>query len=110
MARRPGRPPNPTMIDEATMIAVRRALLDLGRDLGLPRCRYPDASNPKRTTSQPVPLELAALAIDVRDALELIAAEHVERARELDGLTWEQVGERFGTSMQSAHSRFRRSS
>ena len=92
------------------MVAVRRALLDLGRELGLPRGRYPDPSNSKRRTLQPDPLELAALAIEARDALELIAAEHVERARELDGLTWEQVGERFGTSMQSAHSRFRRSS
>ena len=110
MARRPGRPPNPAKIDKATMVAVRGALLDLGRELGLPRGRYPDPSNPKRTTLQPDPLELAALAIEARDALELIAAEHIARARELDGLTWEQVGERFGTSMQSAHSRFRRSS
>ena len=92
------------------MVAVRRALLDLGRDLGLPRGRYPDPSDPKRITLQAEPLELAVLAIKVRDALELIAAEHVDRTRALDGLTWEQVGERFGTSMQSAHSRFRRSS
>ena len=56
------------------------------------------------------PLELAVLAVVAREALELIAAEHVERAREFDELTWEQVGERFGTSMQSAHSRFRRRS
>jgi hypothetical protein len=92
------------------MVAVRRALLDLARELNLPRARYPDPSNTQRQTSQPEPLELAALAITVRDALELIAAEHVERARELDGFTWEHVGERFGTSMQSAHSRFRRES
>lgn len=92
------------------MVAVRRALLDLGRDLGLPRGRYPDPSDPKRITLQAEPLELAVLAIKVRDALELIAAEHVDRARSIDGLTWEQVGERFGTSMQSAHSRFRRTS
>ena len=92
------------------MVAVRGALLDLGSELGLPRGRYPDPSNPKRRTLQPDPLELAALAITARDALELIAAEHVDRARSLDGLTWEQVGERFGTSMQSAHSRFHRSS
>ena len=110
MARQPGRPPNPTKIDEATMVAVRRALLVLGREFALPSGRYSDPSNPKRTTLQPDPLELAALAIEARDALELIAAEHVERARALDGLTWAQVGERFGTSMQSAHSRFRRSS
>ncbi len=110
MALRPGRPPNPTKIDRATMVAVRRALFGLGRELALPLGRYPDLRNPKRMVTQPEPLELAALAIKVRDALELIAAEHVERARELDGFTWEQVGERFGTSMQSAHSRFRRSS
>ena len=110
MALRPGRPPNPTEIDDATMVAVRHALLVLARDLNVPRGRYPDLSNPRRRTLQPEPLELAALAIDARDALELIAAEHVGRARELDGLTWEEVGERFGTSMQSAHSRFRQRS
>jgi hypothetical protein len=92
------------------MVAVRRALLDLALELNLPRGRYPDPSNARRETLQPEPLELAALAIAARDALELIAAEHVERARDLDGFTWEQVGERFGTSMQSAHSRFRSAS
>lgn len=91
------------------MVAVRRALLGLARELDLPRYRYPDPSHPQRTILQAEPLELAVLAIDARDALELIAAEHVERGRELDGLTWENVGERFGTSMQAAYSRFRRS-
>ena len=109
MARRPGRPPNPTKIDAATMVAVRHALVALARGMDLPRSRYPDPADPRRKTLQPEPLELAVLAIDAIDALELIAAEHVARAREFDGLTWEQVGERFGTSMQSAHSRFRRS-
>ena len=51
--------------------------------------------------------KLAVLALRARDALELLAAEHVNRARELNGVTWEQVGERFDISMQSAHSRFR---
>jgi hypothetical protein len=92
------------------MAAVRRALLDVARELGVPRRRYPDPADPRHSTTQPVPLELAVLALTARDALDLIAAEHVERARELDGVTWEQIGERFGTSMQSAHSRFRRRS
>src|SRR5829696_2567818 len=107
MARRPGRPPNPTSIDDATMRVVRASLVDMARKLELPKGRYPDPHDPQRTTTQPEPLELAVLALRARDALELIAAEHVNRARELDGVTWDQVGERFGTSMQSAHSRFR---
>jgi hypothetical protein len=107
MARRPGRPPNPTSIDDATMRVVRASLVDMARKLELPKGRYPDPDDPQATTTQPEPLELAVLALHARDALELIAAEHVNRARELDGVTWDQVGERFGTSMQSAHSRFR---
>src|SRR3954465_753481 len=110
MRLKAGRPPNPNKIDNATMVAVRRALLNLAHELNVSRGRYPDPTNPARKTMQPQPLELAALALDAKDALELIASEHVERARELDGLTWEQIGERFDISMQSAHSRFRRRS
>jgi hypothetical protein len=89
------------------MCVVRDALLTMARDLDLPRARYPDPHNPRRTKAQPEPLELAHLALRARDALELIAAEEVNRARSLTGITWEQVGERFDISMQSAHSRFR---
>ena len=92
------------------MAAVRRGLLQVAGDLRLPRGRYPDAADPSRDAVQPQPLELAALAIEASQALELIAAEQVERARELDGVTWEQVGLRFGTTMQSAHARFRQRS
>ncbi len=92
------------------MVAVRAALLTLAHELNVSRGRYPDPTNPARKTTQPQPLELAALALDARDALDLLAAEYVERARQIDGLTWEQVGERFDISMQSAHSRFRRRS
>ncbi|MGD9693902.1 MAG: hypothetical protein AB7O92_08330 [Acidimicrobiia bacterium] len=109
MARRPGRPPNPTTIDDATMRVVRSALVDIARELGVPRGRFPDPDDPGRLKTQPEPLELAVLALRARDALELLAAENVNRARELNGVTWEQVGERFDISMQSAHSRFRRS-
>ena len=91
------------------MRVVRSALVDMARELGLPRGRFPDPDKPGRLRTQPDPLELAVLALRARDALELLAAENVNRARELNGVTWEQVGERFDISMQSAHSRFRRS-
>ena len=89
------------------MRVVRSALVDMARELGLPRGRFPDPDEPGRLRTQPDPLELAVLALQARDALELLAAENVNRARELNGVTWEQVGERFDISMQSAHSRFR---
>jgi hypothetical protein len=90
-----------TVVDEPTMRVVRRALAAIADDL---RVRG------SRRGSPPRPLDLAVLAVKVSQALELVAAEQVERAREIDGATWEAVGEAFGTSMQSAHARFRRRS
>ena len=84
------------------MRVVRRALVDIAEALRWPRV--------SRRGSTPRPLDLAVLAIRVSQALELVAAEQVERAREVDGVTWEEVGEAFGTSMQSAHARVRRRS
>jgi len=110
MARAAGRPPNPTVIDGTTMAAVRRALLDIARQLRLPRRRYPVSGRSKRLVLQPPPLDLAVLAVKAAQALELVAAEHVQRARDVDGVTWAQVGEAFGVSTQSAHSRFHRGS
>lgn len=110
MARGPGRPPKPTKVDPDTMRAARRALDGAARDLGIARGRYPDRTDKARLTLQPEPLACAVLAIEMAEALELIAAKEVERARELDGVTWEQVGDAFDTSMQSAHARFRRRS
>jgi len=106
MARAAGRPPNPTTIDGATMAAVRGVLLDLARELKLPRRHYPVSKRSKRLVLQPPPLDLAVLAVKAAQALELVAAEHVQRARDLDGATWAQVGEAFGVTTQSAHSRF----
>ena len=91
------------------MRVVRSALVDMARELGLLRGRFPDPDDPGHLKTQPDPLELAVLALRARDALELLAAENVNRARELTGVPWEQVGERFDISMQSAHSRVRRS-
>lgn len=48
----------------------------------------------------------AVLAIRLAEALELLAGQEVARAREHDGLTWADVGAAFGTSAQSAHTRF----
>jgi len=41
------------------------------------------------------------------EILELIAAEEVNRAREQDGVTWQDVGDSLGTTVQSAHGRCR---
>ncbi len=110
MARSAGRPPNPTTIDGATMAAVRGALLDVARELKLPRRRYPISKRSKQIVLQPPPLDLAVLAVKAAQALELVAAEQVARARELDGVSWAQIGDAFGVSTQSAYSRFHRGS
>ena len=107
--RGPGRPSKPAEFDEVKLSAARRTLMQVARELRLPQARYPAASRrePKRTVAQPRHLELAVLALELSQALEWIAGEHVALARELDRVTWEDVGEAFGVSMQSAHHRFR---
>lgn len=52
-------------------------------------------------------LLLAVTAARLAAAADRVAHAHVTLAREIDGVTWEQVGEAFGTSRQSAHERFR---
>lgn len=112
MARGPGHPSKPTEFDPSTLKAARRALLEVAHEVRLPETRYssPTRREPRRTTAQPRHLDLAVLAIELGQAMERIAGEHVAQARELDGATWEDVGAAFGTSMQSAHARFRGSS
>jgi hypothetical protein len=99
----------PTTFDEATLRAARRALLEVAGELRLPRTRYPVRTRreTKRTVVKPRHLDVAVLAIELSQAMEWIAGEHVALARELNGSTWEDVGEAFGISMQSAHHRFR---
>jgi hypothetical protein len=84
-------------------------LPEAARELRPPRTSYPAPTRrePNRTITQPRHLDLAVLAIELSQAMEWIAGEHVALARELDKLTWEDVGEAFGISMQSAHHRFR---
>jgi hypothetical protein len=43
----------------------------------------------------------------VAAAADRLARTHVALARDKESATWEQVGEAFGTTRQSAHERFR---
>ena len=107
MARPVGRPARPTSIDPDLLAATHAALLVMAKQLGLPVDRYPDPMTGK-TQRRVKPLELAKLAIDTQEALEVLAAQEVAAARTLEGSTWEQVGDVFGISTQSAHHRFAR--
>lgn len=107
MAKPVGRPARPTSIDPDLLAATRAALLAVAKDLRLPVDRYPDPMTGK-TQRRVKPLELAKLAIDAQEALEVLASQEVASARELEGSTWEQVGEVFGITTQSAHHRFAR--
>ena len=88
---RVGRPPKPTTMPPAVLVRSRRAL---------------DAYISTRR-GQPSQLDQAVLAVELSEALEFVAREHVARAHEEDGATWEQIGSAFATSAQSAHERFR---
>jgi len=105
MVRSVGRPPRPATIDPELLAATSRALTRLGKDLNVPTGRYPDSAT-GGLRRRPRPLDLAVLAIRAQEALEVLAARQVAAARESDGLTWEQVGEAFDISTQSAHHRF----
>jgi hypothetical protein len=52
-------------------------------------------------------LLVAIAASRLAAAAERLARAEVAEARAADGLTWEQIGEAFGTTRQSAHERFR---
>jgi hypothetical protein len=103
-----GRPPKLTKFDEPTLRAARRALLDIAQAMRLPQVRYPSPTSRDRNREvvQPRALDLAVLALEVGQAMEVIAAEHVAAARDLDGATWSDVGDALGITMQSAHARF----
>lgn len=111
MAARLGRPPKPTAIDDGLMAAVRKALLQVARDAHIPTARYPNTADDGQTRQryEPRALDLAVLAVAAEAALEVLAVEQVAKARLHDEVTWEQIGDAFGTSAQSAHVRFGRS-
>ena len=105
MSRGVGRPPRPRSIEPRLLESTHGLLLQLGKDLGLPTVQYVDSGS-GRARRRPRPLDLAVLAVEAQEALEVHAAREVALAREQDGLTWEQVGDAFGISTQSAHHRF----
>jgi hypothetical protein len=105
MSRGAGRPARPETIDPELLEATRKALTQLGRDLAVPKGRYTDPMTGRQRT-RPKPLELAVLAIQAQEALEVLAAQEVAFARDHDGTTWEQVGHAFDITMQAAHHRF----
>ena len=59
-----------------------------------------------RSEDQPH-LARAAIADRLAVAAERLARAEVVAARNLDGATWQQVGDAFGIIRQSAHERFR---
>ncbi len=105
MTRGVGRPPRPQSIEPELLEATHKALVRLGRELGVATAGYrnPDSG---RMVSRARPLDLAVLALEAQEALEVLAAAEVRFARDHDGVTWEQVGGAFGISTQSAHHRF----
>ena len=52
-------------------------------------------------------LQVAAAALALAGAADRLAREEIVVARDVDGATWEQVGEALGISKQGAFERFR---
>lgn len=94
-----GRPRRTSKRDKDAEPLVRRAVEELAAILN--RQRKPASG----LTSQH--LLLAASAARLAAEADRLAHVHVALARQADGATWEQVGEAFGTTRQSAHERFR---
>lgn len=94
-----GRPRRISTPDKAVEDAVRRAVEELALAAHRQRGR----------NRRPEPLGhllFAVTAARFAAAADRIAHAHVQLARETEGATWEQVGEAFGTTRQSAHERF----
>ena len=98
-----GRPRRTSTPDEAADAVARKAVDELVA--AAVRRRRAARSNVSATPSGH--LLLAVTAARLSAAAERLALAEVARAREAEGLTWEQVGEAFGTTRQSAHERFR---
>ena len=66
-------------------------LLDVARELRLPRVRYSASTRrePERTVEAARHLDVAVLALELSQVMERLAGEHVALARELDKVTWE---------------------
>lgn len=96
-----GRPPRTTTPDKEADALVRKMVDDLTLD-GRRRNRQPRQDE----TDSPHLLR-AVTAARLAAAADRLAHQHVALARNQEGATWEQVGEAFGTTKQSAHERFR---
>jgi len=53
------------------------------------------------------PFRRSVLAVRVAEALEVLAAEEIDRVRSAQSLGWKDVGEAFEVTTQTAHARFR---
>ena len=95
-----GRPRRISKRDKDAEPFVRRAVEELASVLK--RQRNSAGTSP---TSQH--LLLAVSAARLAAEADRLAQVHVNVARETEGVTWEQVGDAFGTTRQSAHERFR---
>jgi hypothetical protein len=84
-----GRPPRTSSRDKAADTLVRKVVDELAFS-----ARRDGRQGRNATTSS-------------RHLLLAVTATHVALARDKEGVTWEQVGEAFGTTRQSAHERFR---
>lgn len=94
-----GRPPRTSTPDKYADALVRKVVDELAS-----RGRSPlQGDGP--TSSRHLVLALAAARVAA--AADRLARIHVALARDKEGATWEQVGEAFGTTRQSAHERFR---
>ena len=95
----PGRPRRAVAADPAAEPLARTAAHELAAKTRR-RSRAGEAEGSEH-------LRLAVAAARIAAAAERLARTHVTRARQADGVTWEEVGAAFGTSRQSAHERFR---
>jgi hypothetical protein len=96
-----GRPPRKSAPDKEADALVRKMVDDLAFDT---RQRNRRRGQGKTDSHH---LLVAVTAARIAAAADRLAHTHVALARDQEGATWEQVGEAFGTTKQSAHERFR---
>ena len=97
MTRPAGRPPKPdaSMIDPMVRKAAEEVL---------------DHRAPTRraiVAAPAGPFRRSVLAVRLAEALEVLAAEEIERVRSAKALGWKDVGDAFDITTQTAHHRFR---
>ena len=96
----PGRPRRPSTPDKAADTIVRNALDELAASVRA-------QARQRHHTLESDHLLLAVSATRIAAAADRMARAHVTLARDTDGVTWDQIGDAFGTTRQSAHERFR---